>query len=161
MLSCIQACMPLLRKSKYGKIINISSAAACFPIPFQAFYSASKSAVNLLSMSLANELSSFSIGVCAVMPGDVRTNFTAARQKEEQGTTLYGNQIQKSIAVMEKDEQNGMSPKKVASRLFQIACKKKIKPLYAVGTSYQFLLFLQRFLPSRFVNMILKKMYMP
>ena len=59
-----------------GRIINISSAAAIFSIPFQAFYSASKAAINSLTLALRNELRDFSISVCAVMPGDVKTGFT-------------------------------------------------------------------------------------
>src|SRR5690554_7572009 len=40
-----KAALPFLRKSKPSKILNISSVAAEFPIPFQAFYSSTKAAV--------------------------------------------------------------------------------------------------------------------
>ena len=84
--------------------------AAPLSIPFQAFYSASKSAVNSLTLALANELRPFNISVCAFMPGDVKTAFTQEREKETAGAEVYGEVIGKSIAQMEKDEQNGMSP---------------------------------------------------
>ena len=39
-----QAVLPYMRNERDGKIIFVSSLAATFPIPYQAFYSASKSA---------------------------------------------------------------------------------------------------------------------
>ena len=51
--------------------------AAPVPIPFQTYYSASKAAINSYTMALANELRPFGITVCAVMPGDIHTGFTA------------------------------------------------------------------------------------
>ena len=38
-------------------------------IPFQSFYSASKSAINALTLALQNEVRPFGITVCALMPG--------------------------------------------------------------------------------------------
>ena len=76
---CCKAVCEYMRKNGGGKIINISSMAAPLSIPFQAFYSASKSAVNSLTLALANELRPFNISVCAFMPGDVKTAFTAQR----------------------------------------------------------------------------------
>ena len=39
-----QQILPIMRKQKSGKIINTGSVAGVFPIPFQSFYSATKSA---------------------------------------------------------------------------------------------------------------------
>lgn len=46
-VTVIQAALPALRESR-GRILNISSAAAVFSIPFQSFYSATKAAVERL-----------------------------------------------------------------------------------------------------------------
>ena len=81
MANLIRAAVPYMRRQGWGRIVNISSVAAETPIPFQSWYSASKAAINSLTMALANELKPFGIGVCAVMPGDIRTGFTAARAK--------------------------------------------------------------------------------
>lgn len=50
-VTVIQAALPALRESR-GRILNISSAAAVFSIPFQSFYSASKAAVESLTCAL-------------------------------------------------------------------------------------------------------------
>lgn len=157
-LRCVQAAIPLLRKCR-GRIINVSSAAAIFSIPFQAFYSASKAAVNSLTLALRNELYDFDISVCAVMPGDVKTGFTQQRRKSNEGSDLYQDKIEASIAVMEKDEQNGMTPEYVARYIRRIAGKRSVAPLYSAGLLYKFFALLNKILPQRLVNRIVRIMY--
>ncbi len=151
------ALLPQIKKVK-GKIICVSSVAAALPIPFQAFYSASKSAVNAYAMALANELRPFGVGVCALMPGDTKTSFTQNRQKQT-ASAQYSTRSEKSVAQMEKDEQEGGSPLLVAKKIYRIAQKNKIKPLYTVGAKYNFFVFLSKVLGSAAVNKILGKMY--
>lgn len=159
MLRCIKAALPLLRRTK-GRILNISSAAAIFSIPFQGFYSASKAAINSLTLALRNEVKNFGITVCAVMPGDVRTGFTAMRKKDASGDALYHNMIEASVAVMEKDEQNGMTADHAARCIIKIAEKRSVRPLYTVGMIYKLYYVLNKLLPQRTVNWIVGLLYM-
>lgn len=69
MVNMNRAVVPLMRQAGRGRIVNLSSVAAPVPIPFQAYYSATKAAVNAYTMALANELRPFGVTVCAVMPG--------------------------------------------------------------------------------------------
>ena len=73
-----QAILPQLRQQGYGRIIYTSSVAAQLPVPYQAFYSASKAAINAMALALANEVKDFGISVSVMMPGDVSTGFTDA-----------------------------------------------------------------------------------
>ena len=157
-LRCIQAALPLIRERK-GRILNISSAAAIFSIPFQAFYSASKAAVNSLTLALRNEVKPFGVSVCAVMPGDVKTGFTEKRKKVHAGAELYGGVIDASVAVMEKDEQNGMSPDYVAKYICRIACKRRVRPLYTAGLLYKLFYIADKLLPKRLVNWLVGMLY--
>ena len=75
----------ITREQKRGRIVNVSSVASPVPIPFQAFYSASKAAVDSYTCALANEVRPFGISVTAVRPGDVATGFTDARKKSAAG----------------------------------------------------------------------------
>ena len=147
-----------LRKTK-GRIIHVSSVAAPAAIPFQTYYSASKAAVNAYSMALANELRPFGISVCAVMPGDIRTGFTAAREKSIRGNDLYAGRIERSVGRMERDEQNGMSPDTVGAFLCRVAHKRSIRPLYTIGLSYRLVCLLIRLLPASLVNRIIYTLY--
>ena len=157
-LRCVREAVPLLRDNN-GRIINVSSAAAVFPIPFQSFYSASKAAVNSLSLALVNELKDFGISVCAVMPGDVKTEFTAVRQKSAIGDDLYSGQIERAVAIMESDEQNGISPNEIAKTILFIAKKRRIKPLYTLGGKYKLFAVLQKLLPAGLVNSVIRMLY--
>lgn len=156
---CCKAVCEYMRKNGGGKIINISSMAAPLSLPFQAFYSASKSAVNSLTLALANELRPFNISVCAFMPGDVKTEFTAQREKVTGGEELYGSRISRSVGQMEKDEQNGMSPEKIAKAVFALSKKKHPKPLSTTGANYKLFAFLSKVLPARTVNAIVGMIY--
>ena len=155
---CIRLALPQLRASG-GRVMCISSAAAVFPIPFQAFYSASKAALNNTVAALAVELRGTGASACAVMLGDVRTGFTDAREKDERGEEVYGPHLRRAVAVMERDERNGMSPEQVARALCRIADRRRVKALYAVGAKYRIFLLLERLLPQRLVSYILYKMY--
>lgn len=163
MLNCIKAALPAMDGTG-GIIINLSSVAAVTPIPYQAFYSASKSAINTLTMALANELAGRKskggkpIRAAALMPGDVKTGFTAARQKDTAGAELYPK-LESSLGKMEHDEQNGMPPSALAKRAYSISLKKHPKPLYSCGLMYRFFCVLAKVLPNRLVNWILKLMY--
>ena len=159
MANLIRAAVPHMRRQGWGRIVNVSSVAAETPIPFQSWYSASKAAINSLTMALANELKPFGIGVCAVMPGDIRTGFTAARRKETAGDDIYQGAISRSVAKMEHDEQNGMEPRVVAHLVCRLCLQRKVRPLYTVGALYKFFVFLARVLPKALVNLILGKMY--
>lgn len=156
----IRAVLPHMREAKAGRIVNISSVAGVFAIPFQAWYSISKAAVRSLTMALANEVDPFGIQVASVMPGDIKTGFTAARKKSAAGDDVYGGRIRRSVARMEKDEQNGMAPEVAARTIVRVATqKRRVKPFYAIGFSYQFLVLLDSLLPCRLVRWLLMMLY--
>jgi NAD(P)-dependent dehydrogenase (short-subunit alcohol dehydrogenase family) len=72
-----QATLPLLTASG-GLIVNISSDAALGGYPEWGSYGSSKAALDLLSLTLANELGESGAAVVSVDPGDMRTEM--ARQ---------------------------------------------------------------------------------
>ena len=153
------AVLPHMRKAGTGRIVNLSSVAAPVAIPFQAYYSASKAAVNAYTQALANELRGSGITVCAVMPGDIRTGFTAAREKQHRGDDIYGGRIARSVAKMERDEENGMDPAKAGACIAKLALRKNVKPLYAIRADYKFLSVLARLLPVRLLSRVVYQLY--
>lgn len=153
------AVLPLMRQQGGGRIVNLSSVAAPVPIPFQTYYSAGKAAVNSYTMALSNEVKPFGITVCAVMPGDIKTGFTAARQKSIVGDDIYGGRITRSVAGMEKDEQTGMDPAKAGAFIASVALKNSRKPLYTIGIAYKGAVFLTKILPARWLNALIGQLY--
>ncbi|MBE7024512.1 MAG: SDR family NAD(P)-dependent oxidoreductase [Ruminococcaceae bacterium] len=154
----VKNALPLLRLSR-GRIVAISSAAATFPIPFQSFYSASKAAINTFVCALRNEVRTFGVSVCAIMPGDTKTGFTDARKKAFQGEDVYGGRIGPSVYVMEKDEQNGMPAEKVAKTIVRIAKKRRIRPLYTAGLKYKLFIVVKKLVGMTVVNWLIGLLY--
>jgi len=159
MVNVTQAVLPAMRAAGSGRIVNVSSVAAPAAIPFQAFYSCSKAAINDYSLALANEIRPFGITVCAVEPGDISTGFTAARRKNVEGDDIYGGRISRSVAGMEKDEANGMSSEKAGAKLAAIALRNNSKPVMALSFPYSVLCVLIKLLPVRLVNYLVGLLY--
>lgn len=151
--------IPVMRQAGRGRIVNLSSVAAPIPIPFQAYYSAAKAAVNAYTMALANELRPYGVTVCAVQPGDIKTGFTAAREKVILGDDVYGGRIERSVHRMERDEQNGMDPAVAGRFIARVAMKPSVKPLYTIGASYKLFVILSRILPCRLLNRMIGLLY--
>lgn len=154
----VRAVLPHMRAQGSGTIVNVSSVAAEFAIPFQAFYSASKAALSSLSDALRIEVAPFGIGVGAVLPGDVRTQFTASRKKETD-SAAYAARAARAVGAMERDERGGMSPEQVARAIVRAAGKKHPPVCKVVGGKYRLFVLLKRILPARLVNALLGKMY--
>jgi len=158
-LHCVQAVLPAMRAQKSGHIVNISSVAAPIAIPFQSFYSATKSATNSLTLALRNEVKPFGIKVCAILPGDVKTGFTAARKKSGAGADVYGNALDHAVSVMEHDEQNGMPPELVAKAVLRAAKRKNPPAFTTVGFQYQIFVLLNKLLPTSWSNALVGMIY--
>lgn len=159
MNNTIRSVLPHMRRAGKGRIVNLSSVAGPLPIPFQSWYSISKAAVNALTMALANEVYCYGVSVCCVMPGDIKTDFTAARKKSIIGDDAYEGRIVRSVAKMEKDEQTGMNPAVAGRYIARLALKKRVKPYNTIGIVYKGCILLSKILPGSLIRFILEKMY--
>lgn len=159
MVNVNKAVLPYMRRNGGGRIVNISSVAAVAHIPFQTYYSASKAAIESYTCCLANEVKPFGISVTCVQPGDIATGFTDARRKSAAGDDIYNGRISRSVAGMEKDEQNGMRPETAGKYIAKIAIRKNVKPIYTLGVGYKCLSVLCKILPCRLRNWIVGMLY--
>jgi len=66
----------LMRRRKFGRIVNLSSAVVPLRLPGESVYLASKSAVETLSQVMARELADQGITVNVVGPGPTATDMT-------------------------------------------------------------------------------------
>jgi NAD(P)-dependent dehydrogenase (short-subunit alcohol dehydrogenase family) len=83
---CARAVLPAMRRSKWGRIINMSSGAVSLGRPGYLHYIASKSALIGMSHSMARELGPDGITVNAILPGAVFTEIerkTVTPQQKE------------------------------------------------------------------------------
>ena len=155
----VKAVLPVMRKQANGRIVIVSSVAAVAAIPFQTYYSATKAALNAYACALRNEVRPCGITVTAVMPGDIATGFTDAREKSPVGDADYGGRISRSVSRMEKDERNGMKVEIVGKYLRRVCLKRRVSPTSTIGFGYKTLVILMRLLPQRLVSWVIYRMY--
>ena len=148
----VQTVLPAMRAAGGGRLVLLSSIGGLIGLPFQAFYSASKFALEGLGEALAYEVAPFGIKVTVLEPGNVRTEFTDRRrvvgagggwpagEAREAGPAEGGPLIEgyssaqaKAISVMERDERNGVAPDKVAAAIAKVLSSSRPPRRLSVG----------------------------
>jgi NAD(P)-dependent dehydrogenase (short-subunit alcohol dehydrogenase family) len=77
-MAMTQAVLPQFRVRRSGMVVNVTSSATLAPMPLVAAYTASKTAIEGFTASLAFELEAFNVGVKLVEPGYApSTRFTS------------------------------------------------------------------------------------
>ncbi len=135
-----------------GRIVLLSSIGGVLGIPFQAFYSASKFALEGLAEGLAYEVEPFGIHVTLVQPGNIATDFTASRQRAAaaDGDPVYAAALTKAVGMMERDEANGAPAGDVAAVVQRVLDARRPPRRVSVGKpGERFGLVARRFLPFR------------
>jgi NAD(P)-dependent dehydrogenase (short-subunit alcohol dehydrogenase family) len=77
-----RAVLPIMRRQKSGYILQISSVGGRLAVPGSTAYHAAKWAVGGFTESLAKEVASFGVKVCALEPGGMRTNWGTRAHKD-------------------------------------------------------------------------------
>ena len=82
--NCSKAVIPIMKKQRCGKIVNISSIAGKVgDIASAPSYGSSKGAINALTKSMARELAEYGICVNAVAPHAIETEMSAEWSQEK------------------------------------------------------------------------------
>ena len=125
----VQHALPVMRLQQRGRIVLVSSIGGIVGIPFQAFYSASKFAMEGYGEALAYEVAPFNIEVTMVEPGNVKTEFTGSRRDvvAPEGEHAYDAAVAKAVGTMTDDEANGVEADVVAAAI-QRALEAKRPP---------------------------------
>jgi NAD(P)-dependent dehydrogenase (short-subunit alcohol dehydrogenase family) len=85
-MAMTQAVLPQFRARRSGVVVNVTSSATLAPMPLVAVYTASKTAVEGFTASLAFELEAFDVRVKLVQPGYApSTRFTSNGSQRMQG----------------------------------------------------------------------------
>lgn len=111
-----RAALPLLRKSESASIVNIGSIAATAGLPDRAIYSASKGAVNSLTLAMAADYVKEGIRVNCINPGTADTPWVErllAQSNDPETEKAYLNARQPLGRLV--------SPEEVASAILYLA----------------------------------------
>jgi NAD(P)-dependent dehydrogenase (short-subunit alcohol dehydrogenase family) len=154
-----RAALPALRASGHGLIVNVSSLAGVFALPFQAYYTASKFALEGWSEALAYEVAPFGVQVALVEPGNIRSGITEAR-REAAGAEAepYAAAYRQAIQIMVRDELGAVGSEVVARTIAKVVRSER-PPLRVTSGSRgeRSTVLLRRFLPTRAFVLIGKR----
>jgi NAD(P)-dependent dehydrogenase (short-subunit alcohol dehydrogenase family) len=165
-LAVSQAFLPLLRQSR-GRIVNIGSVLGRLAIPFMGAYSASKFALEGLTDAFRIELRPWGIRVSLIEPGPVatplwsKTHLLAGMNKGKVDTAgkLYATANAAANAAFTKFGQTGISPERVAAKIFEALMAPNPKPRYLVGQNAKALSLLAALVPDRIRDTMLMKQF--
>jgi short-subunit dehydrogenase len=141
-----------MRTQQRGRIVLISSIGGVIGIPYQAYYTASKFALEGFAEALAYEVAPFGVQVTLVQPGNIATDFTARRQFAEasQAGSVYASALQQAVGAMERDEANGAPAALVAASVQRVLEASRAPRRVSVGKAGERVgLIAKRLLPFR------------
>ncbi len=115
----VRAVVPGMKKRKWGRIINISSAFGIVARGKQTLYAATKHGINGFTKALALELAPHNILVNSVCPGFAKTDMVVARNSKEKiakleadiplGRLVNPTEIAELVAFLISDKNTYMS----------------------------------------------------
>ncbi|MFH1053113.1 MAG: SDR family NAD(P)-dependent oxidoreductase [Candidatus Woesearchaeota archaeon] len=110
MIRTCREAVPFMRKQGGGLIINMSSQAGTFGLPYRTDYSASKAAIDNWSKNARREFRRYGIDVVVVRPGNIATPFTQNSCVIPCADEVFNFVVQKYVL----DESRGPHPDRVA-----------------------------------------------
>ena len=155
------AVLPSMRSRRQGRIVNVGSLAGLIAVPGEAFYSASKFALEGYSEALRHEVAPYGIAVSLVEPGFFATDIYRPSEAPptRRGIADYdalrsalGRSIERSI-------ERGDDPEKVARRIAGIARRKSPRLRYRVGDDARWAPQLKGLLPEWVFERAIKKKF--
>ena len=156
----VKEVLPYMRAAGSGRIIIVGSIAGLTGMPFQAFYSSSKHALEGLTESLRYELRAFGIQACIVEPGDFRTGFTDARRVSGRTSEPYSVSFGKTMNVQIHDERNGHDPAEAGRLVVKLMKRRKLPVRVSVGPLFQRIaVWGKRLLPAPVFEKIYRMIY--
>jgi len=157
----MQAVLPYMRKEKRGKIINISSLAALFGLPYRGVYCAAKASLNLLTESMRMELLKFGVQTVVLCPGDFKTKIKSSRIRVKKGeSSVYKEEYEQVYKLLNEELHSSGNPMEVGKVLKKIINKDGPKPYYIVASKFQKLVVhLRYWLPTKTFQKLMMNNY--
>ncbi|MDM9627196.1 SDR family oxidoreductase [Rhizobium sp. S152] len=148
--------IPLMRRRGRGRIVQCSSILGVVPYRYRGAYTASKFAIEGLSVTLRMELQGSGIHVSLIEPGPITSRFTAnalAKIKENIDVTnsVHAADYRRQLARLDGSggtNRHKLGPEAVYAVLKHALTSSKPRPHYPVTTPAKQGMLLKRFLPA-------------
>lgn len=155
--------IPVFRRQRRGRIVNISSVAGRISLPYSGAYSASKYALEALSDALRNEVRSSGIWVSVIEPGVIRTKFREKAQGyflpvKENKTSPHYKSYQKITRGRQRElPPHVPSPEVVVKRIIHALESRRPRARYLVAREAYLFVVLKRILPDNLIDFLIRQ----
>lgn len=161
-----KAVLPQMRARKSGRIINTTSVGGKVFTPLNAWYHASKFALEGWSDCLRIELAPFGIDVVVLEPGGIKTDFGASMYKpmlERSKGGAYEEFTGRMVHAYEKyysaDNKTLSHPSVIAEAVVRIIASESPRTRYAVGYMANTAIWMRRLLSDRMFERLIMSQY--
>jgi NAD(P)-dependent dehydrogenase (short-subunit alcohol dehydrogenase family) len=156
------AVLPIMRRQKSGRIVNLSSILGVIPAPFSAHYGAAKHAVEGYSESLDHEVRSMGIRVVLVEPGMTQSAFEQNTAEPDRAIADYNDGRTSARRWFADGMKVADLPANIAKTILIAAQAEKPKPRYTAGKGTGKIALLRRLVPSdAFAKSLRQQMNLP
>ena len=133
----MQAVIPIMRKQRIGKIVNITSMDGRIAIPLDSIYHGTKFALEGISESIQYELEPFGIKIVLIEPGAVGSNFwknlKMATKISDPNISVYRQLENNMSEALKQMVQNTIPSSGVAKVILQAVTSDNPEFRYVVG----------------------------
>ena len=144
----IRAVLPSMRARRSGRIVTIGSIAGFLPTPFNAFYSASKHALEGYCESLDYEVRPFGVRTTLIEPGFIRTDLRTKKGATAEALNAYGAVRARVGDGFDRGVSEGIDPARVATLVRKVVLSDDPKFRYLVGGDAHLLNFIYHHVPG-------------
>jgi NAD(P)-dependent dehydrogenase (short-subunit alcohol dehydrogenase family) len=141
-----QAFLPMLRRTRQGHLVNMSSVFGLIGVPTQSAYNAAKFAVRGYTEALRLEMEGSNLHVCCVHPGGIKTNIARVARGGDPTQTPEerGSEFEKLAKT---------SPETAAAKIIQAIETRKKRLL--IGNDAYFISLISRLFPVAYSRVVL------
>ena len=151
--------LPLMRRQRSGRVINISSVLGFIPAPYYALYGATKHAIDGYSQTLDHEVRGFGIRVISVEPAITRTSFDKNLVAPDRPLAIYDSVRHSVIETSKQQMEKGDEPEVVAEVVLKAVQAAKPRLRYPAGPAARQLALMRRIVPEGMFNSVLRKQF--
>lgn len=151
------AVLPIMRKQRRGRIINLSSVLGFIPAPFSALYSSTKHALEGYTESLDHELRAYAVRAILIEPAYTKTAFDQNAISPDRPLPAYETARLNATTVIGEAMKTADDPNSVAGVIVKAATAANPKTRYTVGKLASRLSLLRRFVPAFAFDKSLRK----
>lgn len=154
------AALPHMRAQGSGLLINVTSLAANFGLPYRGFYSASKAALERYTETLSMEVRPFGIHAVTLQPGEYKTNIGDNRIRPAVASEPYRKGYERAMELLGGSLHYSRDPDEVGRLVLRIMAKRNpVGVYYAAHGKQRLAVLLKKVLPAALFQRLMMQEY--